>query len=82
MQVPGPARPQCHPDLGLLGALLILTSATVTIFGGWEQVPLVRALCMLPIAAWDFSLAVWLTVEGFRTTPLTLTTDREALPVG
>jgi hypothetical protein len=29
------------------------------------------ALCGLPIAAWEFSLGVWLTVKGFKPTALT-----------
>ena len=44
-------------------------SATVTILGGWDQVSIAGSLCALPIALWEFSLGVWLTVKGFRPTP-------------
>jgi hypothetical protein len=74
--------PRVIPTIGLVGAPLILTSATVTMFGGWGQVSLAGALCALPVAVWEFSLGVWLTVKGFRTTPPTPTTDHEVPPVG
>ena len=63
--------PRLIPSVGLLGAPLILLSATVTMLGGWGQVSVAGSLCALPIALWEFSLGMWLTVKGFRTTPLT-----------
>jgi hypothetical protein len=71
--------PRIIPIIGLVGAPLILLSATVTLFGGWGQLSLAGGLCALPIAVWEFSLGLWLTVKGFRTT---LTTDDDALPAG
>ncbi len=65
--------PRIIPTVGLIGAPLILMSASVTMLGGWGQVSVAGALCALPIALWEFSLGVWLTVKGFRST--TLTTD-------
>jgi Domain of unknown function (DUF4386) len=64
--------PRIIPTVGLVGAPLILLSSTVTIFGGWEQLSLAGGLCALPIALWEFSLGVWLTVKGFRPTTLTI----------
>ena len=58
--------PRVIPTIGLIGAPIILMSATVTIFGGWGQTSAVGALCALPIAVWEFSLGVWLTVKGFK----------------
>jgi hypothetical protein len=80
--------PRIIPTVGLIGAPLILMSATATIFGAWDQVSSAGALCALPVAAWEFSLGVWLTVKGFRPTPLTLAIPAPAaaapvpLPVG
>ncbi len=74
--------PRFIPIIGLVGAPLIITSATVTMFGGWEQVSLAGALCALPIAAWEFSLGVWLTFKGFRATPPTPPLGHGVLPVG
>jgi hypothetical protein len=64
--------PRIIPIVGLVGAPLILLSATVTMFGGWGQVSLAGSLCAAPIALWEFSLGVWLTVKGFRPTTLTI----------
>lgn len=61
--------PRIIPTIGLVGAPIILVSATATIFGGWDQVSAVGALCALPIAIWELSLGVWLTVKGFTRTP-------------
>ena len=61
--------PRIIPIIGLVGAPLILLSATVTLFGGWGQLSLAGGLCALPIAVWEFSLGLWLPVKGFRTTP-------------
>jgi hypothetical protein len=57
--------PRIIPTVGLLGAPLIILSATVTMLGGWDQVSIAGSLCALPIALWEFSLGVWLTVRGF-----------------
>jgi Domain of unknown function (DUF4386) len=61
--------PRIIPTIGLIGAPIILMSATVTIFGGWDQLSAVGALCGLPIAVWEFSLGVYLTVKGFKPVP-------------
>jgi hypothetical protein len=62
--------PRIIPTVGLIGAPLILISATGTMFGLWDQVSTTGAALALPIAAWEFSLGVWLTVKGFRPTGL------------
>ena len=64
--------PRIIPTVGLVGAPLIITSATVTMLGGWDQVSIAGSLCALPVALWEFSLGVWLTVKGFRPTTLTI----------
>jgi hypothetical protein len=64
--------PRVIPVVGLVGAPLIILSATVTMLGGWDQVSIAGSLCALPIALWEFSLGVWLTVKGFRPTTLTI----------
>jgi len=73
--------PRIIPTIGLLGAPLILTSATATIIGGWDQLSTAGGLCALPVAVWELSLGMWLTVEGLRPTPLTpATTTGDARP--
>jgi hypothetical protein len=58
--------PRVIPTVGLIGAPLILASATGTIFGLWDQVSSTGFALGLPIAAWEFSLGIWLTVKGFK----------------
>jgi hypothetical protein len=62
--------PRLIPTIGLIGAPLILASATATMFGLWDQVSSAGAALTLPIAVWEFSLGMWLTVKGFRRTAL------------
>jgi hypothetical protein len=59
--------PRWIPTLGLIGAPLILASSTVTLFGGWEQVSTPAMVLVLPIATWELSVGIYMTVKGFRT---------------
>ena len=61
--------PRVIPMLGLIGAPLILTSATVTLFGGWAQVSDYRctshaAVCSLGALARHLP-----HLQGFKTVP-------------
>jgi hypothetical protein len=58
--------PRLIPIIGLVGAPLILMSDTATIFGGWAQISTPATLCALPVAVFENSVGVWLTVKGFR----------------
>lgn len=59
--------PRVIPTIGLIGVPLLLGSAVVTLFGGFEQVSTPAMLLALPIAAWEFSVGVYMTIKGFRT---------------
>lgn len=61
--------PRWIPTLGVIGAPLLLLSSTATLFGGWEQVSVPSMLLTLPIAAWELSAGIYMTVKGFRSTP-------------
>lgn len=63
--------PRWIPTVGLIGAPLLLASATATLFGAWEQVSAAGLLLALPIATWEFSVGVYMAVKGFRTPPAT-----------
>jgi hypothetical protein len=52
--------------MGLVGAPLLLASDIAIFFGLYDRMAPVAALTALPIAAWEFSLGVYLTVKGFR----------------
>ena len=58
--------PRWIPTLGLIGAPLLLASCIATLFGAWEQISGPAALLTLPIAVWEFSFGVYMTVKGFR----------------
>src|SRR5262249_11873921 len=72
--------PRVIPAIGLVGAPLILASATGTIFGAWDQVSAAGAAGALPIAVWEFALGVYLTVKGFK--PDSALAGAEADPLG
>ena len=60
--------PRWIPTLGLFGAPLLLASSVATLFGAWDQVSTPAALLTLPIAVWELSFGVHMTVKGFRRT--------------
>jgi hypothetical protein len=71
--------PRLIPVLGLIGAPLLLASVITTLFRTDHQIT-VLALGFLPVAAWEFSLGVWLVVKGFRPSPITAAMDAASLP--
>jgi hypothetical protein len=58
--------PRVIPLMGLVGAPLLLTSGLITMFGGFAQTSSAAFLFALPIAAWEFSLGVYMTVKGLK----------------
>src|SRR6478735_7443760 len=63
--------PRILPLVGLIGAPLLLASDVAVLFGLWDRISAPSGILALPIAAWEFSLGVWLIVKGFRSSPLT-----------
>jgi hypothetical protein len=64
--------PRIIPIVGLIGAPLLLAAVIATLFGGGiGHVSAFQAIATLPVAAWEFSLGVWLVVKGFRPSPIT-----------
>jgi len=60
--------PRWIPTLGLIGAPLLLVSSTATLFGLWDQISAPSALLTFPVAIWELSFGVYMTVKGFKTT--------------
>jgi hypothetical protein len=58
--------PRWIPTLGLIGAPLLLVSDTAVLFGAWEQISGPAMVLVLPIAIWEFSFGVYMTVKGFK----------------
>jgi hypothetical protein len=64
--------PRIIPIVGLIGAPLLIAAVIATLFGGGiGHVSAFQAIATLPIAAWEFSLGVWLIVKGFKPSPIT-----------
>jgi Domain of unknown function (DUF4386) len=59
------------PVLGFIGATLLVASWFAVLFGFFDAVSPAAAAVALPIAAWEFSLGVYLTVWGFKPASLT-----------
>ena len=63
--------PRWLPVLGFIGAALLVASWFAILFGLLGPVVPASALLALPIAAWEFSLGVYLTFWGFKPSPIT-----------
>jgi Domain of unknown function (DUF4386) len=58
--------PRILPIMGLVGVPLLLASDIAIFFGVYDRAAPIAVLAALPIAAWELSLGVYLTVKGFR----------------
>ncbi|HET9646906.1 MAG TPA: DUF4386 domain-containing protein [Microlunatus sp.] len=63
--------PRILPIVGLIGAPLLLASDIAVLFGLWDRISAPSGILALPIAAWEFSLGVYLVVKGFKPSPIT-----------
>jgi hypothetical protein len=68
--------PRWLPILGFIGAVLLVASWFAILAGLIGAVSPVAAVAALPIAVWEFSLGVYLTIWGFRASPITAGRDR------
>lgn len=58
--------PRFIPMLGLIGAPLVFAYNTALLFGLAAYIPAWVAIAVVPIFAWEVTLALWLIVKGFR----------------
>ena len=64
--------PRIIPIVGLIGAPLLLAAVIAALFSGSiGHVSAFQAIATLPVAAWEFSLGLWLVVKGFKPSPIT-----------
>ncbi len=63
--------PRLIPLMGLIGAPLLLASNTATLFGINEQFSLMSTLALPGIFFWELSLGLYLTLKGFKPSPIT-----------
>ena len=58
--------PRVLPLMGLIGAPILIANTVATMFGIKGPVFVLTAISVLPIALFEFSLGVWLTIKGFN----------------
>ena len=63
--------PRVLPLLGLIGGPLLIIAVFATLLGQHSTLGGLVALPVIPVAAWEFSLGLWLTFKGFRPAPIT-----------
>jgi Domain of unknown function (DUF4386) len=70
--------PRIIPVVGLIGAPFLICTVIATLFGGMKLGS--PEFAAVPVAAWEFSLGVWLVVKGFRPSPVTAAIDAARTP--
>ena len=56
--------------LGLIGGPLVTGSGTAILFGALEQGSSVQAVLTIPEFLWELSLGLYLTIKGFKPSPI------------
>jgi Domain of unknown function (DUF4386) len=72
--------PRVIPVLGLIGGPLLIIAVFAMLLGQHSSLTGLATLPVIPVAAWEFSLGVWLTVKGFRPSPITAEIDAASAP--
>ena len=62
--------PRWLPVLGLIGAVLLVAAWFAVLLGFIGAVSPIAAVAALPIAVWEFSLGIYLTLWGFKASPI------------
>jgi hypothetical protein len=62
--------PRVLPVIALIGAPLLAVGTFGTLIGLWGQLS-AAAILAVPVAVFEFSLGVYLTVKGFKPSPIT-----------
>jgi len=72
--------PRVIPVIGLIGGPLLIAAVIATLFRQHSSLAGIAALPVIPVAAWEFSLGVWLVVKGFKPSPITAETTAASTP--
>jgi hypothetical protein len=62
--------PRRLAQLGLVGGTLALVTATLVLFGGYDQTSGPSFVLTLPEAVWELSLGIYLIAKGFKPSPI------------
>ncbi len=63
--------PRFIPVLGLVGGPLIFAVNAAQLFGVYDRLPAWAGIVVIPIFAWELTLAIWLIIKGFRSSATT-----------
>jgi hypothetical protein len=72
--------PRIIPAMGLIGGPLLIIAVFATLLGQHSSLAGLALLPVIPVAAWEFSLGVWLAFKGFRPSPITADMDAASTP--
>jgi hypothetical protein len=64
--------------LGLIGGVLVCLSGTAVLLGALEQGGSAQTLATMPEFLWELLLGIYLTVKGFRPSPILSSDARDA----
>ena len=73
--------PRVIPLMGLIGGPLLIIAVFATLFEQHSSLTGLAGLPVIPVAAWEFSLGVWLVVKGFKPSPITTQATAASTPV-
>jgi hypothetical protein len=63
--------PRIIPVLGLIGGPLLIIAVFAALLGQHSSLTGLATVPVIPVAAWELSLGVWLAVKGFKPCPIT-----------
>jgi uncharacterized protein DUF4386 len=72
--------PRIIPVLGLTGGPLLIIAVFATLLAQHTSLTGLAVLPVIPVAAWELSLGLWLTVKGFKPTPITAEIEAASTP--
>ena len=64
--------------LGLIGGPLLCASSVAVMFGVLQYAGTGQGIATIPEFIWELGLGIWLTVKGFRPSPIASAYDRDA----
>jgi hypothetical protein len=64
--------PRILPIIGIIGSFTLAAGDVAVLFSLIDQHAPLAGISAIPIALWEFSLGVYLTVKGFKENPLIL----------
>ena len=72
--------PRIIPAMGLIGGPLLIIAVFATLLGQHSSLTGLALIPVIPVAAWEFSLGVWLAFKGFKPSPITAGIDAASTP--